>query len=242
MGKLVSSWTSHAAQLSVVWPGFCLPTDTVLFLFVSSVSPTGVKVCGKLWMFWRKENEILKEMKRAKLKEKFDAKRKSWTEEENRVAGFGRWLPFKLLQHQVKMYFYNVSRMRNLQSGGTSAPGYVSVRTLKRLCKELCMFWANHLGRNCLLWRRSWRISEEAEVIVDSRAIVEVCKPKEAQCFTKPMCIWHAVRCIRSIIYCFYQVCSKESLFSGISAIYLILLWLYPGILLTSEVSANLKL
>lgn len=29
------------------------------------------------------------------------------------------------------------------------------------------------------------KISEEAEVVVDGKAIVEVCKPKGVQCFTK---------------------------------------------------------
>lgn len=180
-------------------------------------------------------------MKRGKFKKK-SLMQRGKAEEENGVAGFGCLLPLKLLQHLVTMYYYNVSRMRNIQSSGTSAPCYVSIRTLKRLCKELHMFWANQLGRNCLLWRRSWSISEKQRWLLTAGLLLKCANQKGFSVSQKTMCIWHAVYCILSIIYCFYQVCSKESLFYGISTIYLILLWLYPGIVWTSEVSANLKL
>lgn len=123
-----------------------LPLHWYCSLFICKFSQSNR--CESVWKTMERVKFLKKSSKEEKLKRR---------EEKNRVADFGCWLPFKLLQHLVKMYFYNVSCMRNIQSGGTSAPCYVSIRTLKRLCKELRMFWANHLGRNCLLWRRSWR-------------------------------------------------------------------------------------
>lgn len=141
---------------------------------------------------WHVERNEERKIKKKSLMQRGNAEKKK------RVAGFGCLLPFKLLQHLVKTYYYNVSHVRNIQSGGTSASCYVSIRTLKRLCKELRMFWANRLGRNCLLWRRSWSISEEAEVVVDGMAIVEVCKPKGVQCFTKSNV--YMARCVLCIV------------------------------------------